>query len=44
MATRDKVIDCNLLENSAADGDIGGEGALLVNVGSLDGGLGGLEA
>jgi hypothetical protein len=34
----------HLLENSAADADVGGEGALLVDVSSLNGGLGGLEA
>ena len=33
-----------LLEDSAADGHIAGEGALLVNVLTLDGGLRGLEA
>jgi len=32
------------LENAAADGDVASEGALLVNVGSLDGLLRGLEA
>ena len=32
------------LEDSSADGDIGGEGALLVNVGTLDGGRWGLKA
>lgn len=34
----------HLLENSSADTDIGGEGALLVDVSSLNGGLGSLEA
>lgn len=33
-----------LLEDSAADGDVAGEGAFLVDVGTLDGGLRGLEA
>jgi len=37
-------IDDNALEDSSADGNITGEGALLVNVLSLDGGLGSLEA
>lgn len=32
------------LQDAAADGDVAGEGALLVHVGALDGGLGGLEA
>ena len=31
-------------KDAATDGDISGEGALLVDVGALDGGLGGLEA
>jgi hypothetical protein len=31
-------------ENAAADGDKAGEGALLVNVGALNGGLGRAEA
>ena len=34
----------NLLEDSAADADVAGEGALLVNVGAFNGSLGGLEA
>ena len=34
----------DLLEDSSTDGNVAGEGAFLVNVGSLDGGLGGLEA
>ena len=34
----------DLLEDSASDADITGEGTLLVDVGTLDGGLGGLEA
>jgi hypothetical protein len=34
----------HLLEDSAADADVGGEGALLVNVGSLNSALGSLEA
>ena len=38
------AVDNNTLENSSADGNVAGEGALLVNVGSLDGGLGSLEA
>ena len=33
-----------LLEDSASDGDVGGEGALLVNVLALDRLSGGLEA
>jgi len=37
-------IDDNALEDSSADGNVTGEGALLVNVVSLDGGLGSLEA
>lgn len=36
--------DDNALEDSAADGDVAGEWALLVDVGTLDGGLRGLEA
>ena len=36
--------DDDALEDTAADGDVAGEGALLVNVVALDGGGGGLDA
>jgi len=36
--------DDNALENPAADGHVAGEGAFLVDVGSLDGGLRGLKS
>merc|ERR1719246_244758 len=38
------AVDDNTLEDSSTDGNVAGEGALLVNVSFLDGGLGGLEA
>jgi hypothetical protein len=40
---RDHEIE-DLLEDSATDADIGGEGALLVDVAALNSGLGSLEA
>jgi hypothetical protein len=33
-----------LLENSSSDADVSGEGALLVDEGAFNGGLGSLEA
>jgi len=47
LATIREKVDLSanyLLEDSASDGDVGGEGALLVDVASLDSLSGGLEA